>query len=116
MYSYEFPVPYEEMMWYSVICIICLTGAGWVIKKTLRNVICPHLIPVCLVVLSFIISNLYQGGWEALITPNINDIRAITNGLAAVGLYQLIVKTYTHFRYKHLGKTGKYKKGKKIAS
>lgn len=115
MYSYEFPIPYPEMVFYSVICIICLCLGGVVIKKWLRFAICPHLIPLVLLVLSFIISNLYIGGWEAVITPNLNDVKAITNGLAAVGLHQLITQTWQHIKFRRLKKDKNYKKGKKIA-
>ena len=113
MYSYEFPIPYPEMVLYTVICIVCLAIAGVIIKKWLRPIICPHLIPLVLVIMSFIVSNLYTNGLEALFTLNINDVRAITNGLAAVGLHQLITKTYLHFKYKKLAR-GKSYKGKKI--
>lgn len=115
MFSYEFPIPYPEMVTYTVICIICLCIGGAIIKKYLRNIICPHLIPLVLVILSFIVSNLYTNGFEALFTLNINDVRAVTNGLAAVGLHQLISKTYLHIKYRKLKKDNSYKQGKKIA-
>ena len=114
MFSYEFPIPYPEMVLYTVFCIICLCLGGIIIKKYLRSVICPHLIPLLLVILSFVVSNLYTNGFEALFTLNINDIRAITNGLAAVGLHQLISKTYLHIKYRKIQKDGKYR-GKKIS-
>ena len=115
MFSYEFPIPYPEMVTYTVICIVCLAIAGVIIKKWLRPLICPHLIPLTLVIMSFIVSNLYTNGFEALFTLNINDVRAITNGLAAVGLHQLIAKTYLHFKYKKMKKDGNHYKNKKIA-
>lgn len=115
MYSYDFPMPYPEMMVYSVIVIICLVIAGMIIKRWLRPLICPHLIPLLLVIMSFIISNLYAGGWTALFSLDINDIRAVTNGLAAIGLHQLISKTYLHYKFVKIKKDGEYKKGKKIA-
>lgn len=114
MYSYEFPIPYPEMVASTVLCIVSLCLAGFIIKKWLRPVICPHLIPLLLVILSFVISNLYTNGLEALFTLNINDVRAITNGLSAVGLHQLISKTYLHFKYKKIKKDHR-DKGQKIA-
>lgn len=115
MFSYDFPIPYPEMVTYTILCIICLSLAGIILKKFCRGFLCPHLIPLVLVILSFIISNLYTNGLEALFTLNINDVRAITNGLSAVGLHQLITKTYIHFKYRKIQKEGLHKKSKKIA-
>lgn len=114
MYSYDFPAPYPEIVLYTVLCIICLCIGGTILKKHCKHKICPHLIPLVIVILSFVISNLYTGGLQALFTLNIHDVRAITNGLSAIGLHQLISKTYDHFRYKKM-----YKKkcdSKKIAA
>lgn len=116
MYTWEFYRPYPEIALYAVICIICLCAGGYILKRYCHRWLCPHLIPLVLVITSFIVSNLYNGGFAALLSWGLYDIRAILNGLSAVGLYQLVTKTYEHIRYKRLKKDGTYKKNKKIAS
>lgn len=115
MYNHLFPIPYPDMVLYSIICVICLAISGMIIKRCFRSVVNPYLIPVILVVMSFIISNLYQGGFAALFSLDLNDVGAITDGLVAVGLHQIITKTYLFHKFKKIKRQQAHKKGKRVS-
>lgn len=116
MYPWEFHRPYPEIMLYAVICIICLCVGGWIFKRYCRNWLSPFLIPLSLVLMSFLMSNLYYGGWAALADWGMHDLRGVINGLAAVGLHQLVTKTIGCIRYRRLKKNSKHKNEQKIVS
>lgn len=113
MFSYDFVIPFPEMTIYMVMCIFCLMVGGMIIKRYLPNKVDASLIPLILVVFSVIVNNIHYGGWEQFMQINIYDLRGVINGLAAVGLYELIKQTL--FLIKSKWFKSKHSKSKKIS-
>lgn len=84
-----------------------------IMKRFLANKIHTSLIPLILVIFSVIVNNIHYGGWEQFLAINIYDLRGVVNGLAAVGLYELIKQTSFFIKSKWF--KSKYSKSKKIS-